>query len=303
MRIWYIIQRHEETMNRPTPDPSATHAWPAEFAVLRHFRMTHPLKHAVVNGVEWEYIASGQGQEALLILPALMGIAEMAFQHIMALENEYHVIAPSYPAAITTVAALTEGIAGVLDAEGVWQTHVLGGSYGGMMAQAFVRRYPQRVRTLILSHTGGPRPERAAKNRTFMRVLRLLPTSLMRSLLWSLTRKSLQGAPEQRAFWEAYSNEIIARLKKPDLISRYEVAIDFDANAAHTDDALEDWPGRVLILEGDDDPIAEAPEREALKAEFPQAQVHTFHGSGHVASLAKTDEYVGVIKRFLMAPP
>jgi len=39
--------------------------------------------------------------------------------------------------------------------------------------------------------------------------------------------------------------------------------------------------------------------REALKALYPQARVHTFHGSGHVASIAKLDEYVAVIRDFL----
>jgi hypothetical protein len=54
-----------------------------------------------------------------------------------------------------------------------------------------------------------------------------------------------------------------------------------------------------LILEGDNDPVAEVPAREALKAIYPGAKVHTFHGSGHVASIAKLPEYTGVIKAFL----
>jgi pimeloyl-ACP methyl ester carboxylesterase len=94
---------------------------------------------------------------------------------------------------------------------------------------------------------------------------------------------------------------MIARVSKADLIGRYQVAIDFDAHAAFAPVDLKDWPGRILILEGDNDPIAEAPARAALKALHPQARVHTFHGSGHVASIAKLDEYIAVIKRFLWA--
>ncbi|MBI5565787.1 MAG: hypothetical protein HY870_12905 [Chloroflexi bacterium] len=45
----------------------------------------------------------------------------------------------------------------------------------------------------------------------------------------------------------------------------------------------------------------EAPARAALKALHPQARVHTFHGSGHVASIAKLNEYVAVIAGFLRA--
>ncbi len=266
---------------------------------LVHFRSTHPVKHTTASGIKWEYLVSGLGSEALLILPGLLGFGEMSFQHIGAFENDYRVIAPSYPFELTTVAQLVDGVVAILDGEGVQHTHVLGGSYGGMVAQCLVRRYPQRVTSLVLSHTGGPKPDRADTNRRFITLLRLLPMSLLRVMLKGATRKALLSAPEQIPFWAAYSNEMIARLRKADLIGRYQVAIDFDASSAFTPNDLKDWPGRILILEGDNDPIAEAPAREALKALHPQARIHTFHGSGHVASIAKLDEYVAVIKSFL----
>jgi pimeloyl-ACP methyl ester carboxylesterase len=266
---------------------------------LVRFRATHPLKHTFVHGIQWEYIAAGRGSEALLILPGLLGIGEMSFQHIRAFETEYRVIAPSYPFEITTMKQMTDGVAAILEAEGIRRVHVLGGSYGGMIAQCLVRHYPQRVLSLVLSHTGGPRPDRAATNRRFIALLRLLPMSVLRFMLKGATRKSLKDAPEQIPFWEAYSNEMIAHVSKADLISRYQAAVDFDVHAAFAPDDLKDWPGRILILEGDNDPIAEAPARAALKALHPQASVHTFHGSGHIASIAKVDEYVAVIKRFL----
>ena len=266
---------------------------------LVRFREAHPIQRLLLHDVAWEYLASGHGSEALLILPGLLGFGEMSFQHIQAFENNYRVIAPSYPLEMTTVKQLVDGIVAILDAAGIRQAQVLGGSYGGMVAQYLVRRYPQRVTSLVLSHTGGPQPDRAATNRKFVALLRLLPMRVLRFMLKGATRKALQDAPEQIPFWEAYSNEMIAGLSKADLIGRYRVAIDFDAHAAFTPDDLKDWPGRILILEGDNDPIAEAPAREALKALHPQARLHTFHGSGHVAAIARSAEYVAVIKNFL----
>ena len=35
---------------------------------LREFRAAHPLKHITVARVGWDYIASGEGEEALLLL-------------------------------------------------------------------------------------------------------------------------------------------------------------------------------------------------------------------------------------------
>jgi len=271
----------------------------AERERLLRFRATHPVKSTVVAGASWEHIACGHGAQTLLILPGLLGIGEMLFDHILAFEGEYRVIAPTYPFAVTTVAQLIEGIARILDVEDIDRAHVLGGSYGGMVAQCFVRHYPNRVGKLVLSHTGGPKPERAEKNRKLIAVLRFLPMGMLRAMLRLATRKSLEDAPEQRAFWEAYSEEMIRRLSKADLIARYQIAVDFDATSRFTPDDLKNWVGRILILEGDNDPIAEAPAREALKAFHPQARVHTFRGTGHVTSIAKLDEYVSVIQQFL----
>jgi pimeloyl-ACP methyl ester carboxylesterase len=116
-------------------------------------------------------------------------------------------------------------------------------------------------------------------------------------------RKSLVDAPMQRAFWQAYSNEVIDWITKADLLSRYRVAVDFDAFCAFAPEDLEGWPGRILILEGDNDPVAESWAREALRVLYPQARVHTFRGSGHVASIAKGGEYIGVIRSFLGSVP
>jgi pimeloyl-ACP methyl ester carboxylesterase len=169
---------------------------------LVSFRATHPIKQTFIHGMKWDYIISGNGSEALLILPGLLGIGEMSFQHIRAFESDYRVIAPSYPFDLTSMAQMADGIAAILDADNVGRTHVLGGSYGGMVAQCLVRRYPQRVSALVLSHTGGPRPDRAATNRRFIALLRLLPMGLLRFMLKGATRKSLQAAPEQIPFWE-----------------------------------------------------------------------------------------------------
>src|SRR5829696_2592095 len=46
---------------------------------LREFRTTHRLKRVSVDGVGWEYIASGDGEEALLILPGGAMVGEAVF--------------------------------------------------------------------------------------------------------------------------------------------------------------------------------------------------------------------------------
>ena len=119
---------------------------------LRKFRVTHQPKHVTNKGVSWDYIAGGEGGEGLLLLPGGAMVGEAGFTRIPAFENRYRVIAPDYPY-VSTAARLLDGLAGVLGAEEMRVTHVLGPSYAGLVAQCFVRRHPERVRSLILTNT------------------------------------------------------------------------------------------------------------------------------------------------------
>src|ERR687895_2795338 len=110
---------------------------------LRKFRATHQPKHVTVKGVNWDYIASGEGGEGLLLLPGGAMVGEAGFTRIPAFEDRYRVIAPDYPD-VSTAALLLDGLVDVLDAEGVRVAHVLGPSYGGGVGQRFVRPPPRR---------------------------------------------------------------------------------------------------------------------------------------------------------------
>jgi pimeloyl-ACP methyl ester carboxylesterase len=126
----------------------------ARWEELREFRAAHPSKRVAVAGVNWNYTASGEGEEAVLILPGGAMVGEAGFTRIPAFEDRYRVIAPSY-APVSTAAELLDGLAGVLDTEGVQAAHVLGPSYGGLVAQCFVRRHPERVRSLDTGEHAG----------------------------------------------------------------------------------------------------------------------------------------------------
>ena len=256
------------------------------------FRATHPAKNIAEAGTDWEYLSGGRGEEALLYLTGAFGRGENAFRRILALESEYRVVAPSYPS-VTTMVQLVDGIVDILDSENIRQTHVFGSSYGGMVAQCLVRRYPDRVGKLILSATGAPKPDLGKQIEKVLKVLPFLPTGLIHVLVKLRFRKMLAG---QEEFWLAYFNEMFATITKEDLVTRYEVAADFALNYAFTPDDLQDWPGSVLILQGEDDPLVKASEQEALKVLYPRAQVHIFHGTGHVA---EPEELVLVVKDFL----
>ncbi len=76
---------------------------------FRLFREQHPVKNIQVSNVSWEYIACGKGKKCLTLLAGGARFADVWFQLILALENEYLIIAPTIPS-LPKMTSLVEGI-------------------------------------------------------------------------------------------------------------------------------------------------------------------------------------------------
>jgi deazaflavin-dependent oxidoreductase (nitroreductase family) len=268
---------------------------------LRQFRATHPLKHTTVGEVGWEYIASGEGEEALLILPGGAMVGEAGFTRIPAFEDRYRVIAPSY-APVSTAAELLDGLAGVLDAEGVGAAHVLGPSYGGIVAQSFVHRHPERVQSLILANTLVPPRNFLWPSTAFLALVPLMPPGWLRALRERALARAFSGvasvSPADQAFWGEYQHGLVSRLSKAEMRDMYRLGIDLMKSFRFTPEDLDSWPGRILILESDEDPVT-PDQRAELRRCYPLAGVHTFRGAGHTPWMSHREEYLSIIKEFL----
>lgn len=269
-----------------------------QFEQFRQFRAVHPYKQAMIDGVAWEYIAAGHGDEALLLLPGALGVPDMSWQHITHFAGRYRVIAPSY-SPVKKMDTLVDGIAGILRREGVERAHVVGGSYGGFVAQVFVRRHPDVTASLVLSHTLPPDPANGEQIRRALRWLSLMPGGLLRWMVGKRLRTLLPEKTPDTALLHAFFNEMARyRMTREELINSYWRVVDFNVSGFAPQD-LADWPGRVLLIMADDDPGTPGPVRAAMQAFYPGAEVHMFHGTGHAAALLKQDEYLAVVERFI----
>jgi pimeloyl-ACP methyl ester carboxylesterase len=228
-------------------------------------------------------------------------VGEAGFTRVPVFEDRYRVIAPSY-ARVPTAAQLLDGLAGVLDAEGVRAAHVLGPSYGGLVAQCLVRRHPGRVKTLILANTAVPPRRLLWPARIFLALLPLVPLAWLRALRERTLARAFSGVPsvpeEDQAFWREYQHELISRLSKAELRAMYRVGIDLVERFRFTPGDLASWPGRVLILESHRD-ILTPEQRAELRRCYPRAEVHTFRGAGHAPWMSHKKEYLSVINEFL----
>lgn len=258
---------------------------------LAEFRATYRVVERRHGPLAWRYHRGGGGDETILWLTGVLGAGEFAFPRALALGRMWRMLLPDYPPA-RSLDELTDGLVALLDAEGVERAHVLGGSFGGMLAQHLVRRHPRRVRSLVLSHTAAPHTSPMAS--PVLGALRLLPGGVLRALF----RRRLRPTDLGDAFWVRYFDECIAALERPDFLSRVALGVEFARGRYATTD-LDQWDGRILILESDDDPLMSPANRRALRELYPTARVHTFSGTGHAAAILQPGAYVDIVGEFL----
>ena len=273
----------------------------AQVETLHRFRAAYPYKKMAINNVPWRYIAGGQGTETVLLLPGAHGTADLAWLVLPHFADRYRVVSLSYPP-VNSMAALADGISTLLTRESIRKAHVVGGSYGGFLAQVFVRHHPDKTDKLVLSHTSPPDPRRGKRSAGALRWLTLLPMGMLQTLF----RKRLAGlVPEERGgadleLIKAQLREIVGyHLTKESIINTFRRVVEFDMNFTFTPKDLQEWPGSVLLIMSDNDPGIPEPVREAMKALYPQAKLHIFSGMGHAAPLIKRDEYLSAIETFL----
>ena len=265
------------------------------------FRTKHPREQIVLSGTTWSYLLAGHGSETILILPGGERIGDIAFPLIQQFEQEYRCLYSSYPP-YNTMGALVDGLAALLERLSIEQIILFGASFGGDVGQCFVRKYPDRLSKLILLNTGVPDERLGRATQRSKPLVTLLPMSIVRFLLQKILVKGLSVRPEERLFWQAILRELIAQLTRADLVSSFDETIDYRLNYHFSPGDLASWPGKVLILQSDDDPATKPAMRLALRNMYPQAQIHTFQRAGHTPFLSQPDEFYPLIRAFLQQP-
>jgi pimeloyl-ACP methyl ester carboxylesterase len=267
-------------------------------AALADFRRRYPEKVVRDGTAEWRYRVVGTASPALLAVPGGELVNDLGFEFALAISGCRRIIYPAYPR-VDSIEALASGLSAVLDAEKISQAAILGASFGGALAQVFVRKYPERVSHLILSNTGVPLRYLVPSLRIFNGIARALPWAATAALLRRSMPKVLDPAGGDRAFWSAYVNELLSiRVAKADMIANFHIQLDYHRRFHFTPDDLRNWNGKILIAESDTDVIGPH-RRQALRQTYPNAEVYTFHNGGHATMFARFDEYLAMVKKFL----
>ncbi|HJW89131.1 MAG TPA: alpha/beta hydrolase [Anaerolineales bacterium] len=262
----------------------------AQAVSLQDFRQLYHLQHLVVNGINWEYLASGEGDETILFLPGLAGAYDIWWQQITALQDRYRIISVTYPA-VSGLREMARGLLAILEQEDVDRATVVGSSLGGYLAQYLLAAHPGRVERAVFGNTYANCELIRQRYRLAGAALPRAPEWLVMAILRASYRLLIYPTSRHMDSVLEYLIELTdGRMSKAQIESRYLNVVE---PFLIPDPSTLNTP--LLILESDNDPMIEPRVQEDIRRTYPTASVYTFHNAGHFPYLVVPQEYLQVL--------
>jgi len=191
---------------------------------------------------------------------------------------------------------LSDCLAGFLDAARVQRAHILGLSWGGLLAQEFYRRHAARVRSLVLADTyagwRGSLPEPIPKERlaACLRDASLPPAEFVPRYLPGMFSESPR--PEVR--------DELARIMSDFHPTGFRLMATALAGA-DTRDLLPNIRVPTLLIWGDADARSPMAVAHQLRDAIPGARLAVIPGAGHVSNLEEPVQFNAAVRDFCLS--
>jgi len=213
---------------------------------------------------------------------------------------------------IHTVSLYVEEIAAIRIALGLESLHILGHSWGGMLAMEYALTQPAGLRSLVLSNTGASMPQWMAEDAV---LLQALPDKVQQTLKQHEAAGTTDSQEYKLAGAEFYRRHASLRVQPRPACLKHMAGKPGDHIYQYMwgpgewiiSGTLKDWDitarlGEIhvpaLVLVGRHDHATPALAR-TLRAGIPNAHLHEFENSGHHSHLEQTDEYLRQVIGFL----
>ncbi|HEY7269686.1 MAG TPA: alpha/beta hydrolase [Dehalococcoidia bacterium] len=285
---------------------------------------------AAANGIELEYETFGENSNAPLLLIMGLGAQMTAWPEalcrqlaargffVIRFDNRDVGLSTKFDSAgapnlISLMASMQQGgtleppytlwdmaadAAGLLDALGIHSAHIVGASMGGMIAQAFAIKYPQRSRSLtsIMSTTSEPDLPQASP--AAMAVLMAPRPADRASAIEAAvaSRKVLSGGgfPIDEAEARRVAAETYDRSNYPEGMARQLVAI---VASGGRRDLLREVKVPTVVIHGDTDPLVPHAGGLDTHQSIDGAEMVTVPGMGHELPEGAWPQIIDAIER------
>lgn len=196
---------------------------------------------------------------------------------------------------ISTMVMFADDVAGLMDTLGIRQAVLCGLSMGGYAAFAFARKYPQRLRGLILADTrpGDDSPEAQVNRENVAQLVESKGTNAIADLQLPnlISNYTRQHHPEV----ETRVRQLI------DTATSQGIAAASRGMASRTDSTslLAEIACPTLVIAGEQDALISSQSAREYAAQIPGAQFVSIPHAGHLSNLEQPQAFIQAIRQFL----
>jgi 3-oxoadipate enol-lactonase len=206
----------------------------------------------------------------------------------------------------TTMEMFADDTKKLLDYLEIKKAHVMGWSLGGMIAQNFVLKYPEKVDKLVLIATvyGYPTeegPEIYKKMRLYE--LEIGPEKAFwetaRANFHAIYRREMEKNPKKK-YYGIWSAEDYIKILSSDPPTAQDIINQAEAlKSHHTFDELKDIRNKTLLIAGSHDRLTPKVAMGEMHQELPNSTFIVIDKTGHFAPMTKTPDVNKAIIDFL----
>ena len=258
------------------------------------------------GGSRFTYLEEGSGTP--LVLLHGVGSAARSWRHqVSGLSDAFRVVAWDAPGYGDSTALPTEepdaddyamALTGFLASLGVDRLHLVGHSWGCIIAARFARLYPERILSLTLASIATGHAHLPPEERAKLSAARLDDFAALGARAMAEKRGPRLLGPDADEWSKKSVVETMARVRR----DGYPQAVHMLSNADTRADVRR-LPNvmRVQFIYGDADVITTPEQNQTVHRERPGAPVHVLQRAGHACYLEQPEGFNAVLRHLITA--
>jgi len=274
------------------------------------------MSFAIINGVKLSYRVYGTGFPVILI-HGYGAKKEIWNPQIVELRKKYKVITfdirgtgeSDRPNMHYTMKMLAEDVNGLTDSLQIEKAHIVGRSFGGMIAQNFTLLFPQKVEKLVLIATNYGRTDtewvEIPKNGRLEEIENLKHDPLKafkQKSKWFFHikfRKEMEANPTKK-FYDIFSMEDLIRESTINPSRPQDILNQAEAMKTHyTLEKLGEINNKTLLIAASHDRLTPVSVMIEMNNKIPNSELKIINEVGHFMTLSRASEVNKMILNFL----
>jgi pimeloyl-ACP methyl ester carboxylesterase len=249
--------------------------------------------------IYWEEQGSGP---PLILIMGLGYTSEMWYRVLPAFAREYRTIIfdnrgvgqSQVPATAYSINDMAADTAAVMDAAGIDSAHVFGISMGGIIAQEFAIRYPERTRSLILgcTHHGGR--EAVVADREVFEVLMARGNMTAEEGSRAMVPYIYDASTPRERIEEDLEIRRRTYPTSQGYFGQIQAILAFDARSR-----LAEIRARTLVIHGENDRLVPPENGRLLHQLIPNSKLIMLPEASHVFMTDRPEESINAVLSFL----